>query len=78
MVDKQVPTGVKVISVLYYIGAVFAFLSGLVLIFSASALSSIIPLLGTMGVIGGIVLMAVGVLGFFVGRGLSQWSKEIL
>src|SRR3989344_4428979 len=78
--DKQIPTGVKIISVLYYIGAVLTFIFGLILLFSADALSEFIPGLGTLGIVGGIVLMGFGVLSFFIGRGLwkgSNWARIV-
>ncbi len=88
MVDKQqIPIGVKIISVLYYIGAVFGILVGLLFLVGAGMMSSIadkIPLLGALGaglfIIGGIILMGLGVLGFFVGKGLWKarpWARIV-
>ena len=81
--DGQVPTGVKIISVLYYIGAVFELLLGIALFFGAGALKAKIPFLALLGpflIIGGIVLVGLAVLSFFVGRGLwkgQKWSRIV-
>ena len=81
--DGQVPTGVKIISVLYYIGAVFELLLGIALFFGAGALKAKIPFLAFLGpflIIGGIVLVGLAVLSFFVGRGLwkgQKWSRIV-
>jgi len=88
MSDGQpVPTGVKVIAVLYYIGAVLGVIFGLLLLVGAGMTSTIanqIPLLGTLGaglfVVGGIIMIGLGILGFFVGRGLWQarpWARIV-
>ena len=78
----SVPVGVKVISILYIIGAVISVIAGVSLFFGSSALAG---LLGTFGsVLGGalfvvgIILVGVGVLGFFIGRGLwkgKNWAR---
>ena len=84
---QSVPTGVKIISVLYYIGAVLGIIFGLLFLVGAGAIGSIankIPVLGAIGaglfVVGGIILIGLGVLGFFVGRGLWKarpWARII-
>ena len=79
----DVPTGVKVISVLYYIGAVVELLLAVALIFGAGAITSQVPFLAVLGpflIIGGIVLVGLAVLSFFVGRGLwkaQKWSRIV-
>lgn len=83
----HVPTGAKVISVLYYIGAVLGIILGLLFLLGAGALESIaeqIPLLAVLGaglfVLGGIILIALGILGFFIGRGLwkgRNWVRVV-
>ena len=81
--DGQVPTGVKVISVLYYIGAVFELIFGILLFVGSGTLKSKIPFLAFLGpflIIGGIVLVGLAVLSFFVGRGLwkgQKWSRIV-
>lgn len=86
--ERSVPTGVKIISVIYYIGAVFGILLGLLFFVGAGYLDSIadqIPLLGAIGsglfVIGGIIFIGLGILGFFVGRGLWKarpWARIVV
>ena len=79
----DVPTGVKVISVLYYIGAVFELLLAVALIFGAGAITSQVPFLALIGpflIVGGIILAGLAVLSFFVGRGLwkaQKWSRIV-
>jgi len=85
---NNAPTGVKVISVLYYIGAVISILAGLAFLIGAGVLSRVlaeIPVLGALGaglfVAGGIVMIAFGVLGFFIGRGLwntRNWARILV
>ena len=88
MVDKkQVPTGVKVISVLYYIGAFLGVIFGILSIFGAGMISSVaskIPLIGVMGsvlfIIVGVILLCLGILSFFVARGLwkaKNWARIV-
>ena len=84
---QSIPTGVKVIAVLYYIGAVFGIIFGLLFLVGAGMMGSIanqIPLLGALGaglfVVGGIIMIGLGVLGFFVGRGLWKarpWARIV-
>ena len=81
--DGQVPTGVKIISVLYYIGAVFELIFGILLFVGSGALKAKVPLLAFLGpflIIGGIALVGLAVLSFFVGRGLwkgQKWSRMV-
>ncbi|MBS3074316.1 hypothetical protein J4447_02550 [Candidatus Pacearchaeota archaeon] len=81
---KSVPTLVKVIAVLYYIGAVLFVLAGIMMIAGAGAtgLMAFMPFYSIFGagllIIGAIIFIAVGVLEFFVGRGLWQgrnWAR---
>ncbi len=71
----KVPTGVKIIGVLYYIGA------GLTLLGSIAffvGMNFIFPGLGT---IGGIVLLVLAVLSFFVAKGLfklKNWARIVV
>jgi hypothetical protein len=83
--DKKIPAGVKVISVFYYIGAVFGIIFGLLFIFGGGAISNLIPSLGILGAglfIGlGILLIGLSVLAFFIARGLGKaqkWSRIIV
>jgi len=85
---KIVPTGVKIISVLSYIGAVILFISGIALLIGAGFVGSLlaaIPLIETLGaglfVAGGIIMIGFGVLFFFIGRGLwkgRRWARIVV
>jgi hypothetical protein len=85
-VMKKVPTGVKVISILYYIGAALAVLVGLALLFGAGLFAGLMPeVLGVLGavffVIAGIFSLALAVLAFFIAKGLvkkQKWSRIIV
>ena len=84
---RVVPVGVKIISILYYIGAVFGIITGLLFFAGAGMMGSIadqIPLFEVIGVglfiIGGIIMLGLSVLGFFVGRGLWKarpWARIV-
>ena len=83
MEGQHVPTGVKIISVLYYIGAVIELLLGIALFFGAGALKTKVPFLAFLGpflIIGAVILIGIAVLSFFVGRGLwkaQKWSRIV-
>lgn len=79
---KTVPTGVKVISVLYYISAGLCALFGILFMVGGGMMSSIIaqlPIIGALGSIvfiaGGILMLGIGVLSFFIARGLRKTKK---
>ena len=80
----EVPTGVKVISVLYYIGAVVELLLAIALFVGAGTIASKIPLIGALGsglfIVMGVVLIGLAVLSFFVGKGLwkaQKWARIV-
>jgi hypothetical protein len=85
--SKKIPVGVQVISVFYYICAVICILLGLLIVIFSAAIVSIFEtqdpeLLGviTAGVIVGlgILLVLLGVLTFFIRRGLwnlKPWAR---
>ncbi len=87
--SKNVPTGVKVISILYYIGTAFGVLFGLLFIFGGSIAGAIISqletglgisaaLLGGLLIVLGIITLAFAVLSFFIARGLwkaQNWAR---
>ena len=87
MEGQGVPTGVKVISVVYYIGAGFSILFGLLFLAGAGFMGTLvskIPLLGVLGsgffVVVGIIFIGLGALSIFVGRGLwkgKNWARII-
>jgi hypothetical protein len=80
----NVPVGVKVISVLYYIFAALAVISGIAMFFGAGLVGSIPGLPVAMGtgifVLIGIVMLALAVLAFFIARGLwvaQKWARIV-
>jgi hypothetical protein len=88
MAQKEIPTGVKIISVLYYIGAVLFALLGILFIVGAGMINTIaseIPLIAELGaglfVVAGIIMIALGVLAFFIGKGLwkaKSWARILV
>ncbi len=84
--EGQMPLGVKIISVLYYIGAVLELLVAVLLFVGAGAVSKL-PVLGALGALGaglfvvfGVVFIGLAVLSFFVGRGLwkgQKWARIV-
>ncbi len=87
-VKVGIPALVKILSILYYIGSVISVFAGLALILGGGLISSMfssIPLLSTLGsglfVVAGIIIIAFGLLYFFIGRGLwkgQKWSRVIV
>ena len=87
MAKKNMPTGVKVISILYYIGAVVMLLIGLGLMFGAELLASLVPIDATTMALSSVILVIVGalfipvaVLEFFIARGLwkgQPWARIV-
>ncbi|MDD5012540.1 MAG: hypothetical protein PHQ66_02765 [Candidatus Nanoarchaeia archaeon] len=85
MAGKNIPIGVKIISILYYIGAGSAALFGLLFLFSGGIIGSLeIPILSELGsgffAFMGIFVLIVGGLAFLVGRGLwkiKNWAKIV-
>ena len=88
IMNGQIPIGVKIISILYYIGAVIGIIFGLLFIFGGSFLKAGSFLKSSLGFIGalgsiffivmGIIFVGLGVLGFFIGRGLwkvKSWAR---
>lgn len=96
---KSIPVGVKVIAILYYIGAVISILAAIGLIVVMATVGSIsgaietagaeqglqltdaIPggaILSSIAIVGIIVMIALAVLLFFIGRGLwkgKSWTR---
>src|SRR3989344_7495007 len=85
--SKKIPTGVKVISVLYYIGAVVAVIAGIALLIGAGALATLVSsvpglalIAGVGAVAFGILAIILGVIDFFLGRGLwklQNWARIV-
>ena len=85
----SVPTLVKVISVLYYIGAALSIIMALVMFFGAGAIDSI-PGMDAMGgltgifsglmIVLGVIMIGFAVLAFFIARGLwkgRNWARIV-
>ena len=80
MAKKEMPTGVKLIAVLYYVSAAVGVLLGILFLAAGGLLGSTIPFLAALGVVGGIIFLAFGIVSFFIGRGLWQgkdWARII-
>jgi len=80
----KIPIGVQVVSILFYIGAALSALLGLFMMLSSELLLSALPaeleltLSSTFFVILGAVFIGIGVLNFFIGRGLwklKSWAR---
>lgn len=86
--DKKMPTLVKVISVLYYIGAALGLIFGILLIAGAGIIDLILeqmPELAALGasvfVLIGVLLIILSVVDFFVARGLwhgRNWARIVV
>jgi len=83
----NVPTGVKIIAVLDYIGAALLLLLGIGMLIGAGQLSSILAAVPIIGgwisgfiIVFAIILIALAVLAFFIGRGLwkgQNWARIV-
>lgn len=89
--NKEAPTGIKVLSVLYYISAVFLILAGLFFLImgiltltssgnnlgsQAEAVASLLfSSMGIFTLILGIVFIGLAVLNFFIARGLKKGKR---
>ena len=76
------PMGIKVISVLYFLGSLLAFGFGALAIFGASFFTQILGtgFFGKFFAIGGVIFIALGVLGISIGIGLwryKNWARLI-
>ncbi len=83
-VEKGIPTGVKVISILTYIGFALLLLAGIAFIVGGSFAETLLPDLAEAGIVKagavfiGIVLILFAVLNFFIARGLwkgHNWAR---
>lgn len=85
---SDVPTGVKVISVLYYIGAAFSMILAVIVSLGAQIILGLLNLggkpVGTFGtvlsIMIGLFFLLIAVLNFFIGRGLwkgKNWSRIV-
>lgn len=81
MTKKEAPLGIKIISILYYIGAVFAVISGIIVIAGGSFLSNLFGIvLTSLSILIAIFAFGFAVLGFFIGKGLwkgQSWARIV-
>jgi hypothetical protein len=86
VVNKKVPVGVQVISVLYYIAAALSLIAGIAFIAGANYIITLIPELTTAGIGAelfialGIILIIMSVLVLFIGIGLwklKPWARIV-
>jgi len=92
--SKDMPTGVKVLAILQYIGAAFAILFGVIFLIVgiATISSSVSPealaslgvlegILGAFSIAAGLLMILLGLLGLFVAHGLwtgKNWARVIV
>lgn len=87
---KNMPTGVKVISVLFYIVAVLALILGILALVGGGLAGSLVgndsenaalgPIFAVAGVAAGVILIIIAVFYFFIGRGLwkgQNWARIV-
>jgi hypothetical protein len=87
--SKDIPVGIKVISILFYVGAVLCFFMGFAMIISSKAMAismvashpgvglESIPqgMLVTLIVIIGILALGAGIFSFFIGKGIWKLKR---
>ena len=83
----EAPTGVKVISILYFIGSAICLIVGLLMIVGASFVSGLLKSMPMMGAIGsaifavvGVVALVIGALGAFIAMSLwkgKNWARIV-
>lgn len=74
---KKVPLGVKIISIIQYVAAIGFVLGGLRSFAVGGALAGV-PFLAGVSFLGGVGAILIGVLYFFLGRGMwraEKWAK---
>ncbi len=76
------PTGIKILSVLYYIGAVILVLLGIAMLVGAGFVGSLVPEFGAIGggilAFVGIIVIVLAAVEFFIARGLwkgQSWAR---
>ena len=77
----NIPTGVKIISVLHYIGAVLFLIGGFVAFAGGAFLNSVLPaFIGGLVAFAGVIFIVLAVLYFFMGMGLwkgQNWARIV-
>jgi len=85
---RKIPTGVKIISIFYYIGAVIGVVLALLIIFTGSKFGSFFkddPLISSLGIIifivFGIIAFGMSVFSFLIAKGLGKtkpWARWVV
>lgn len=78
--NQNLPLGVKIIAVLYSIAGYLAVLAGIAFSIGGGIIMGNIALGGISLIIFGIVLLMLGLLGIFIGRGLwksKKWARIV-
>ena len=81
MAGRNIPTGVKILSVLGYIGGIFGIVFGILIIVGSEAFLTQMESLAEYTeyvTLAGAVAIALGIFGFFVARGLwkgQNWAR---
>ncbi|MDD5699928.1 MAG: DUF2127 domain-containing protein [Candidatus Nanoarchaeia archaeon] len=85
---NEVPIGVKIISILYYISAGFGVLFAIFLFAGFAFLSTLMPFLSVISAMGyilvivcAVIVLAISVLSFFIARGLMKlknWARILV
>jgi hypothetical protein len=81
MSDKKIPTGVKVLSIIHYIGAGLYALIALMTIVGMGMITLILPMLAGFGFLITILLIGLAVLSFFIAKGLGKgknWARILV
>ncbi|MBT4257796.1 hypothetical protein HOD88_01265 [archaeon] len=86
--EQQIPTKVKLISALYYLGAIGMILFGAILFFAAESINFAINQISTLSflkeigiIFAGVIMIIYGVFLFFIGRKLEKgknWARIIV
>ncbi len=69
----KIPIEIKVLSIFYYVGAIFSLLLGLLFIFAPNLITKLFPLFSsTLFIVAGFFSVVLGIFGFFIGYGLRK------
>ncbi|MFH1823256.1 MAG: hypothetical protein ABH817_00870 [archaeon] len=84
MAKKDAPVMIKVIAILFYIGAAISLIGGVLSFLGGSLISSLIPVVGLLGsglfIAIGVILIGFAVLDFFIGKGIwngQNWARIV-
>jgi|TARA_B100001971_G_C17712331_1_gene297089 uncharacterized membrane protein (DUF2068 family) len=84
--NKKIPVGIKILSILGFIGASILLLMAILMFLgSAGSITNTIPVLALLGptilAVGGIILLGFSILEFFIARGLwkgQNWARIVM